>query len=80
MNTVAVCKGCGRTIDGTFSFCPWCGQAKVASEEKSIEVLFNRYNEKQKEARRQKLYEMEKELEVLENELSILVLSTEMHK
>lgn len=80
MNTMAVCKGCGRTIDGKFSYCPWCGRSKVAVEEESLDVLFKRFEEKQKNARRQQLYEMKKELESMENELSMLVLSAEMHK
>ena len=63
MNTMAVCKGCGRTIDGKFSYCPWCGRSKVAVEEESLDVLFKRFEEKQKNARRQQLYEMKKELE-----------------
>jgi len=80
MNTMAVCKGCGRAIDGKFSYCPWCGRAKHDVETDSMDVLFNRFAEKQRNNRRQQLYEMEKELESLENELSILVLSAEMHK
>lgn len=80
MNTMAVCKGCGRTIDGKFSYCPWCGRAKHSSEEENLDVLFNRFAEKQRNNRRQQLYEMEKELDTLEKELSILVLSAEMHK
>ena len=48
MNTMAVCKGCGRTIDGKFSYCPWCGRSKVAVEEESLDVLFKRFEEKQK--------------------------------
>lgn len=80
MNSMAVCKGCGRTIDSRFSYCPWCGKSKLSAETDSLEVLFNRYEERQKNSRRQQLYEMEQELDKLENELSILVLSAEMHK
>ena len=47
MNTMAVCKGCGRIIDGKFSYCPWCGRSEVAVVEESLDVLFKRYEEKQ---------------------------------
>lgn len=81
MYNISVCKGCGRTIDGKFLYCPWCGFSKVTHEhEDSLDELLNRYKEKQKNTRRQYLYEMEQQLDELENELSVLVLSTEMHK
>ena len=32
MFPVSVCKGCGRTIESKFVYCPWCGQSKVSYE------------------------------------------------
>ena len=42
--------------------------------------MFDRFEENQKNTRKQHIYEMERELDELEKELSVLVLSTEMHK
>lgn len=80
MNPMSVCKGCGRAIEQKFLYCPWCGFSRVSVEEDSLDVLFNRFTERQKTNRRKQLYEMEKQLEDLERELSVLVLSAEMHK
>ncbi len=78
--STAVCKGCGRTMDKEFIYCPWCGVSRVSSENDSLDVLFTKYEQEQKEVRRQKLYDMEQQLDELERELSMLVLSTQMHK
>ena len=43
-------------------------------------MMLNHYEENRKDVRRKQLYEMERELEDLEKELSVLVLSAEMHK
>lgn len=81
MFPVSVCKGCGRTIESKFVFCPWCGQSKVSYENQdSMEILFDKLEEMQKDTHRKKIIKMEQELAILEKELSILVLSAEMHK
>lgn len=80
MYNISVCNGCGRTIDKKFLYCPWCGYSRVANEEDSLELLFNCYEENQKDNRRKQLYELERQLNDLEQELSVLVLSAEMHK
>lgn len=79
MHSLAVCTGCGRTIQEDFLYCPWCGYSRVSQEE-TLDVLFNRFTEKNKDDRRQKLYEMERELDKMEKELSVIALSAEMHK
>lgn len=80
MNELAVCAGCGQTINGKFLYCPWCGFSRVSKKEDSLDILFNRYKEKQKEIRRKQLEEMEQQLNQLEEQLSVLALSAEMHK
>lgn len=80
MYNISVCNGCGRTIEKKFLYCPWCGYSRVANEEDSLELLFNCYEENQKDNRRKQLYELERQLNDLEQELSVLVLSAEMHK
>lgn len=81
MYNISVCGGCGRTIDSKFIYCPWCGFSKIENgKDVSLEDMFLKYEETRKAMRRKQLYEMEKELDELENELSVLVLSAEMHK
>ena len=80
MYNICVCKGCGRTLEKKFLDCPWCGTSRVANDEESLDVLFNQYEENRKEVRRKQLYEMERELDDLEEELSVYVLSAQMHK
>ena len=80
MYSLSVCKGCGRTIKKGFLYCPWCGYSRVSNDDESLDVLFNKFEQIQKDNRRKQIMEMERDLEALEKELSILVLSTEMHK
>ena len=80
MYNICVCKGCGRTLEKKFLYCPWCGASRVSDDEESLDMLFNQYEEKRKEERRRQLYEMERELDNLEEELSVYVLSAQMHK
>lgn len=77
---MCVCKGCGRSIQSEFLYCPWCGFSRVSREEETLDVLFNKYKQLQKISRRKQLQDMEMELESLEEELSVLVLSSEMSK
>ena len=80
MYDICVCKGCGRTLDKKFLYCPWCGYSRVSHDEESLDVLFIQFEENRKDVRRKQLHEMERQLEDLEQELSVLVLSAEMHK
>ena len=80
MYNMCVCKGCGRTLEKKFVYCPWCGYSRVSHDEESLDVLFNQFEENRKDVRRKQLHEMERQLEDLEQELSVLVLSAEMHK
>ncbi|MBO4630268.1 MAG: hypothetical protein J5687_09995 [Treponema sp.] len=82
MYNISVCKGCGRTLNKDYLYCPWCGVSRVsdANDKESLEMMLNHYEEDRKDVRRKQLYEMERELEDLEQELSVLVLSAEMHK
>ena len=78
---MCICKGCGRAIQSEFLYCPWCGNSRVSKEsEESLEVLFNRYELMQKISRKKQLQEMEMQLDELEEELSVYVLSAEMAK
>ena len=80
MYNISVCKGCGRTLNKDYLYCPWGGYSRVSHDEESLDVLLNQFEENRKDVRRRHLHEMERELDNLEEELSVLVLSAEMHK
>lgn len=81
MKNICVCGGCGRTIETEFIYCPWCGQSKMQNNDKAaLESVFKSLELKQAEERTRRLAELEKELDELEQDLSILALSAEMAK
>ena len=81
MKNICVCGGCGRTIETEFIYCPWCGQSKMQNNDKAaLESVFKSLELKQAEERTRRLAELEKELDALEQDLSILALSAEMAK
>lgn len=80
MKSVIVCRSCGRTIESDFIYCPWCGYSRVTDTTDSFEEVFARLEKLQDESRDKQLVDMEKQLDELETELNMLVLSTEMHK
>ena len=81
MKNICVCGGCGRTIETEFIYCPWCGQSKIQNNDKAaLESVFKSLELKQAEERTRRLAELEKELDELEQDLSILALSAEMAK
>ena len=78
---MCICSGCGKLIDKRFYYCPWCGKSRVAQEkDDSAELRFAKFKEIQFQKRYNQLEKMEEQLDDLEHELSILVLSAEMHK
>ncbi|BDC92984.1 hypothetical protein SAMN04487977_1134 [Treponema bryantii] len=78
---MCICGGCGKLIDKKFYYCPWCGKSRVVQEkDDSAELRYAKFKEKQFQKRYNQLEKMEEQLDSLEKELSILVLSAEMHK
>jgi len=76
-----ICIGCGKLIDKSYFYCPWCGTSRVNQEkESSMELRYKQYKKRQIEERRLQLEKMSEELDNLEKELSVLALSAEMHK
>ncbi len=81
MEKVCVCSGCGRTIESDFIYCPWCGNSRLKkNDEDVLEAMFKNLEMKQNQFRLNRIEKMEKELNDLENDLSILALSAEMAK
>ena len=78
---MCICGGCGKLIDKRFYYCPWCGYSRVQKEEDdSAKLRYAEFKEKQYQKRNNQIEKMEEQLNNLEHELSILVLSAEMHK
>ena len=79
---MTICKDCGRTINETYIFCPWCGKSKVerVASMNEKESLIESIKKKRYEEQTKKIVELGQKLEELEHDLSILVLSAEMHK
>lgn len=79
---MCICKECGRTIETRFFYCPWCGHSRVdrVEEEDTFDLLFEKFEKVQLETQTRRLMDMGNRLDVLEKELSTLVLSAEMHK
>jgi len=76
-----ICCGCGKLINSSYYFCPWCGFSRVdQNTEKSAHLRYEQHHEQIIRKRHSQLKEMEKQLVDLEQELSVLVLSAEMHK
>ena len=82
MKSVCVCKECGRTIEREFIYCPWCGMSRigVADNQEVLDSVFFRLEEKQADDREKRLRRLESQLDELEKDLNVLVLSAEMHK
>ena len=78
---MCICSGCGKLIDKRFYYCPWCGFSRVVQEkDESAELRYAKFKEKQFQKQNNQIEKMEEQLDNLEHELSILVLSAEMHK
>lgn len=78
---MCICGNCGRTIQSQFFYCPWCGESRTKQQtEEADERLSKRICEIRDRKRYDQLEKMEEQLDNLERELSVLVLSAEMAK
>lgn len=76
---MCICNGCGKLIDSKFFYCPWCGVSKVKNDTvEAIELQVQQYKQKKQDDRIQQIQKMEEELNSLEKELSVLILSHAM--
>ena len=78
---MCICGGCGKLIERAFHYCPWCGYSRIEEEKRlSMDKKFEVYKEKYLEKRSAQIEKLSSQLDDLEKELSVLVLSAEMHK
>ena len=76
-----ICSGCGKLIEDRFFFCPWCGVSRIEKDTKeAADLRILQYQQRQKEKRERCVEHMSEQLDDLEKELSVLVLSAEMAK
>ncbi len=75
-----VCNGCGRNLDSEFVYCPWCGEKRNFHGQEFFDLMYERYSESYKEKRKNQFRAIEKQLNELEQELNVLVVSAELHK
>ena len=74
-----VCSGCGREIEKSFVYCPWCGIQLIKKESREYQNLFfEQVEQKRRTEQEQKLQNVGKQLDELEKELDVLVLCAEL--
>lgn len=74
-----LCKGCGRLIENNFIFCPWCGIQLMNNNSKEyIENLSTKIEFERKQEQQKKIENVGKQIDNLEKELEIIVLSTKL--
>lgn len=76
----SICNGCGRDIEKDFAYCPWCGEKSINQSQKYFDMISERYSKMHREYRNQQFRAVEKQLNELEQELDVLVLSAELHR
>lgn len=77
---MCICEKCGKLIDEKFYFCPWCGVSQVeAKKSDNTDLRYRQREDRIKDNRYDKIEQMEEVLDELEKELSVLVLSYQMH-
>lgn len=78
---MCICSGCGQLIESKFYFCPWCGISRTSRKtDEEFDLLYQKLLEVQRDTQKNRLEKMEAQLDELEKDLSILVLSAEMAK
>ncbi len=77
MEKVSICRGCGRTINSDFVFCPWCGSVAESGEylDDAFDAAFDKAGALQHVATESRIERMSDELGELEKALSSLISS-----
>lgn len=76
----SICNGCGCDIEKDFAYCPWCGEKSINQSQKYFDMIYERYSKMHREYRNQQFRAVEQQLNELEQELDVLVLSAELHR
>ncbi len=75
MQSVIVCRCCGRTVEKEFLYCPWCGVSLLKKETGTgvIDALFDRLETVSCGSRERRISKLESSLQQLEDDLSLLI-------
>lgn len=72
MDFITFCE-CGRPIDESFVYCPWCGKRRGSSDETGLlDSVFSQLETKQTENRTSRVNKILKKIEELEKELDTI--------
>ena len=75
MDSVVVCNGCGRTLETSFLYCPWCGLERVGyGEDEMLDDTFSKLEVVAERGNEKKVQVLKERLDSLQNELEQLVL------
>ncbi len=75
MDSVVVCNGCGRTLETSFLYCPWCGLERVVcDEDEMLDDTFSRLEDVAERGNEKKVQVLKEKLDSLQSELEELVL------
>ncbi|MGI5174569.1 hypothetical protein H0R92_13340 [Treponema sp. OMZ 840] len=71
MQSVGVCRFCGRTVDGSFIFCPWCGFSRINGERAfpAGGEVFQRLEDLQEKSVSGRISKMEQSLNEIEKDV-----------
>ncbi|MCQ2580128.1 MAG: hypothetical protein MJ159_05485 [Treponemataceae bacterium] len=72
MKAQNVCCCCGRTIENSFVYCPWCGKEVITPSKAQLfeEPIFERIEFISDDVREQRIFKIEYSLNQLEEDLS----------
>lgn len=71
MQSVTICRFCGRTIDGEFVYCPWCGLSLLGGEQafQHDTRVFERLEDIKEKGLSSRISKMEQSLDDIEQDL-----------
>ncbi|MFC2419807.1 hypothetical protein [Treponema maltophilum] len=71
MQSVTICRFCGRTIDGEFVYCPWCGLSRLGGEQafQNAPRVFERLEDIKEKGLSSRISKMEQSLDDIEQDL-----------
>lgn len=74
MDSVAVCRGCGRLLEKDFIYCPWCGMERNSVDSEEImDGVFDKLENMAEAGHEKRVKAIKNKLDSLESELNNLV-------
>lgn len=75
MQSVALCRSCGKTVETTFIFCPWCGISiqHIENADSMIDTACKHLRAIQQKGRENRITKLEDSLQQLEEDLTVII-------